>query len=99
MTIKELNYGNKTVIGFKLPSFCNYDDNNIGNKLDDFEFLQLFGEGSYGAVIKVRSKKNFKIYALKRINEAKLEEEEKKELLIFMNFSFILRTKKERISE
>ena len=81
MTIKEINFGYKSVIGFKLPSYYNFDDKNIGNKLDDFEYLQLLGQGSFGSVIKVRSKKNYKIYALKQIDTTNLNEEEKKKLL------------------
>ena len=74
MTIKEINFGYKSVIGFKLPSYYNFDDKNIGNKLDDFEYLQLLGQGSFGSVIKVRSKKNYKIYALKQIDTTNLNE-------------------------
>ena len=49
------------------------DNNMIGDKLEDFELLTLLGEGGFGKVIKVRSLKNHKIYAMKTIN---LDEEE-----------------------
>ena len=39
----------------------------IGNCLDDFEILKILGEGSFGCVFKVKSKKNNKIYALKKL--------------------------------
>ena len=38
-----------------------YDDNDMGDKLEDFEILQILGKGSYGFVAKVRSNKNNKI--------------------------------------
>ena len=38
----------------------------IGNKLDDFIILSLLGKSNYGFVSKVQSKKNGKIYAMKK---------------------------------
>ena len=32
-----------------------YDDNEMGDKLEDFEIQQILGKGSYGFVAKVRS--------------------------------------------
>ena len=49
-----------------------YDDNEMGDKLEDFEILQILGKGSYGFVAKVRSIKNNKIYAMKQIDLNKL---------------------------
>ena len=37
-----------------------YDDNEMGQQLEDFEILQILGKGSYGFVAKVRSYKNNK---------------------------------------
>ena len=81
MTIKEINFENKKILSYALPSSFNFVDNNIGNKLEDFEYLQLLGEGTFGSVIKVRSKKNFGIYALKKINPDKMPIEERQKLL------------------
>ena len=39
----------------------------IGNTIDDFEILQVLGEGSYGYVAKAKSKKNNTIYAIKQM--------------------------------
>ena len=50
------------------------DNENIGNKLEDFELLSSLGEGGCGMVIKVRSLINQKIYAMKIINLEKNEE-------------------------
>ena len=41
---------------------------NVGNKLEDFEILQTLGKGGYGFVAKVKSKKNHKLYAMKMID-------------------------------
>ena len=44
------------------------DDDSMGNSVDDFEFLQLLGKGSFGKVLKVSSLINHKIYAMKILN-------------------------------
>ena len=41
-------------------------NNSIGNCLKDFEILQVLGKGAFGYVAKVKSKKNLKIYAMKK---------------------------------
>jgi NIMA (never in mitosis gene a)-related kinase len=40
-------------------------DNSMGDKFEDFEVLQLLGEGAFGKVLKVSSLINQKIYAMK----------------------------------
>ena len=57
---------NKKVIAYNLPSYYNDHENNIGNKVDDFEILQVLGEGRYGFIAKVRSKKIIKYMPLKK---------------------------------
>ena len=49
---------------FKVPN--DYMSNDIGNKLDDFEILKNIGHGGSGHAIKVKSKKNYKLYVIKR---------------------------------
>ena len=44
----------------------------VGNKFEDFEILQLLGEGQFGKVFKVISKLNNKVYAMKMVNLEKL---------------------------
>ena len=44
------------------------NNSDIGNKLEDFEILQIIGKGTYGFVAKVKSKLNLRIYALKKYN-------------------------------
>ena len=57
-----------------------YDDNDMGDQLEDFEILQILGKGSYGFVAKVRSNKNNKIYAMKQIDLNKMGSEKEVEL-------------------
>ena len=57
-----------------------YNDNEMGDKLEDFEILQILGKGSFGFVAKVRSIKNNKIYAMKKIDLNKLGSDKEVEL-------------------
>ena len=41
---------------------------NVGSKSEDFEIIQLLGEGGFGKVFKVISKVNNKVYAMKVTN-------------------------------
>ena len=61
----------KHILENEIPK--NIKDDDIGNSLDDFEIMPLLGKGGFGCVIKVRSKKNHKIYAMKIIDLAKLK--------------------------
>ena len=49
-----------------------YDDSQIGEKLDDFEILCELGRGNFGAIFKVKSKINKKIYAMKFLDLNKI---------------------------
>ena len=51
------------------------NDDSMGDKFEDFEPLQLLGQGSFGKVIKVSSLINQKIYAMKILNLEVKEEE------------------------
>ena len=46
---------------------------NVGSKSSDFEIIKLLGNGSFGAVYKVISKINKKIYAMKKVDLVKLK--------------------------
>jgi len=61
-----ISQNNKIYLSYKLPSHFLNNNKNIGNKLEDFEILQIMGRGAYGFVAKVKSKNNLKIYALKK---------------------------------
>ena len=72
--IKDLN--GKTYLSFeKSNSFGN--NNMIGNKLDDFEIIQLIVENQYSKVYKVISKINEKIYAMIQTNLTDLKNQNK----------------------
>jgi serine/threonine protein kinase len=53
----------------------NKDNNFIGDKLSDFEILQVLGKSSLGFVAKVKSKKNLKIYAMKKNDLSLIQDE------------------------
>jgi serine/threonine protein kinase len=61
-----ISQNNKIFLSYKLPFHFLNNNENIGNKLEDFEILQIMGRGAYGFVAKVKSKINLKIYALKK---------------------------------
>ena len=87
MGISVINVENKKILAYKLPSHYKKEDNNIGNKLEDFIILQVLGQGTYGFVAKVKSKINLELYALKQIKFQMLDEEERKKFyneLIFL---------------
>ena len=76
--IKDQN--GKEHMGFNKEEFN--DDNLMGDKLSDFEFLQSLGKGTQGNIYKVCSLINHKIYAMKIINldiKEEMNEEERKE--------------------
>ena len=62
----------------------NDEDNTIfnGSTLDDYEKLLFLGKGSFGEVNKVCFKKNNKIYALKKVEISKMQNQKAKELCI-----------------
>ena len=57
-----------------------YDDNEMGDNLEDFEILQILGKGSYGFVAKIRSLRNKKIYAMKQIDLSKVGSDKERQL-------------------
>ena len=80
---------NSDTQGNKYFSFEEDDDsylfeaNQIGNKLDDFEILQILNENknqnNVSFIAKVRSLNNNKIYALKKINFDKIQDLQRKQ--------------------
>ena len=51
------------------------DEESIGDKKEDFEFLQLLGQGGFGKVLKVSSLINHKVYAMKILDLVEREGE------------------------
>ena len=74
--IKENN--GEQLIEYKLPKFINENINNFSNNSDDYEILQSLGKGGFGAVFKVKSKTNFGIYAMKKIDMSFVEQKANK---------------------
>ena len=60
------------VFEYKFPEFIS-DNNEISIKSDDYEVLQVLGSGSFGCVLKVKSKINKQIYAMKKIDKDKIK--------------------------
>ena len=58
----------KIALAYKIPDQQNNNEHLLGNKVDDYEILQVLGRGAFGFVAKVRSKKDSKIYAMKKIS-------------------------------
>ena len=51
-------------------------NNDIGDSLKDFEILQVLGQGAFGYVAKVKSKKNLKIYAMKKNDLSMIDDDD-----------------------
>ena len=69
---------NKKVVQNILQSLEIKDKNDIGDKLSDFEILQVLGVGRFSFVAKVKSKKNFKIYAMKKYDLSLIDDDDYK---------------------
>ena len=67
INIIEQNNGNQ-VYAYRVPDFIDKKKEDIGSKEEDFEILMKIGEGSFSKVFKVKSKKNFGIYAMKKVD-------------------------------
>ena len=64
--IKDVN--GKVFFTFNMENKKEEEKNSVGHKFEDFEILQLLGEGQFGKVFKVISKLNNKVYAMKMVN-------------------------------
>ena len=74
------------------------DDILMGDKIDNYEILQVLGSGSFGYVAKAKSRLNHKIYAIKQMNfkESKSDKEmelAENEVTILKNLDHPLITK------
>ena len=65
------------------------EDLIMGDKIDDYEILQVLGEGSFGYVAKAKSRINHKIYAIKKLNFSSAQK--KKEIQLVENEVAILK--------
>ena len=73
MTNVSQSQNNHTGIENILQNYSFVENSSIGNRLSDFEILQILGENEFGFVAKVKSKKNLKIYAMKNFDYTKIE--------------------------
>ena len=56
------------------------NEEQLPSRLDDYEILQILGKGGYGLVSKVKSKKNNKLYAMKKIDFSLIKQQAEKDL-------------------
>ena len=59
------------IFEYKFPEFLN-DNNEIATSSDDYEILQVLGAGAFSSVLKVKSKINLEIYAMKKVDMDKI---------------------------
>ena len=79
------------IFEYKFPEFLN-NNNDIINSSNDFEVLQVLGSGTFGNVLKVKSKKNLEIYAIKRVDMERVSIDEKIDPKYYENERIILST-------
>ena len=86
----EKNNG-ESLIEYKLPDFINQNVYNLGNNPNDYEVLQVLGGGGFSKVLKVKSKTNFGIYAMKKVDMAHIIKEEELSPKYFENEVLLLK--------
>ena len=59
------------VFEYKFPDFIT-DNNEISTNSNDYEVLQVLGAGAFSCVLKVKSKTNKQIYAMKKVDMDKI---------------------------
>ena len=62
---------------------------NVGSESKDFEIIKKLGSGAFGAVFKVISKKNKKIYAMKKADLSKFKKDSRALQLILNESKFL----------
>ena len=68
MGIKMIRLKNgEPLIEYEIPNFIK-KNNEVGDSSENFEIMQLLGKGGFSEVLKVKSKKNFGIYAMKKVD-------------------------------
>ena len=71
-----VSHNHKKILESMIQNDDILDDKEIGNKLSDFEILQVLGGGTFGFVAKVKSKKNLRIYAMKKCDLSLIEDKD-----------------------
>eukprot|EP01114_Cavostelium_apophysatum_P001127 TRINITY_DN10968_c0_g1_i1.p1 TRINITY_DN10968_c0_g1~~TRINITY_DN10968_c0_g1_i1.p1 ORF type:complete len:531 (-),score=159.02 TRINITY_DN10968_c0_g1_i1:65-1657(-) len=65
-----------------ITSSGEYESNNSGASLEDFEIVATIGKGGFGKVVKVKRRDNQKIYAMKIMNKTKISGQRQLQCLI-----------------
>ena len=79
----------KQIFDYNIPGFIN-ENNNVGNTSEDFEILQVLGGGGFSQVLKVKSKINSRIYAMKKVDMLNILMNQKLDKKYFENEVLIL---------
>ena len=82
------------VFEYKFPDFLTDNNGEDSTNSNDYEILQVLGSGSFSCVLKVKSKNNNQIYAMKKIDIEKLLNDKKVESKYFFNETCILQNLK-----
>ena len=81
------------IFEYRFRGFIN-ETNYLGDSSDDYEILQVLDIGNFSEVLKVKSKNTYGIYAMKKVNMAKMMEkiiDKEKAKKYFENEIFILK--------
>ena len=78
------------IFEYKFPGFIR-ENNFVGDSPDDYEILQFIGGGGFSRVLKVKSKNNLGIYAMKIVDMKKILTEKKLPQKYFENEVMILK--------
>ena len=82
--------GNNEIKSDSLIFHYKKDDKNIGNKIEDFEILQIFNFSQNGFIAKVKSKKNLQIYLIKNYNMITIEQQNNEYISNFYKTEILL---------
>ena len=77
------------IFEYKIPGFIN-EGHKMGNSSNDFEILQVLGGGGFSRVLKVKSKMNSRVYAMKKVDMNKILFEQKLDPKYYENEILIL---------
>ena len=78
------------IFEYKFPGFIK-EYNYLGNSPDDYEILQVLGGGSFSRVLKVKSKSNLEIYAMKKVDINYIIEDQDLDQKYYENEALILK--------
>ena len=84
MGIDIIEKNGQQLMEYKLPNF-NENQNDVGSTPEDFETLQVLGHGAFSQVLKVKSKKDGGIYALKKVDMSYILEDQELSQKYFEN--------------